>query len=302
RGIQNQYDLGLWLRDRYSDFLPSRYSPRTIRAVSTDVDRTLMSAEATLAGLFQPTESEKWNKNINWQPVPIHTAPPEDDPLLAMKKFCKKYNRLFNELLTSKHIREINEINKNLFDFLSENSGESVRDVYDVEFIYNTLLTQNLSNKTLPEWAMEVYPDKMKPSVILRFKLPCYNQELARLKTGLLFGEIVKNFKEFAENSIRKASKLLMFSGHDSTLADVLTTMGAFNDEIPSYSSAIIIELYRNETDLNPYVNVFFRNNTGIHNITLENCDFDCDFGNFVQIFEPIIQSNLTQWEEECEN
>lgn len=38
---------------------------------STDVDRAIMSAEVLSAGLFEPTEEEKWNDEILWQPIPV---------------------------------------------------------------------------------------------------------------------------------------------------------------------------------------------------------------------------------------
>lgn len=63
--------MGLYLRRRYNDLLGAKYSPNKVYVQSTDVDRTLMSAEACLSGLFIPTEEEQWNKQIMWQPVPV---------------------------------------------------------------------------------------------------------------------------------------------------------------------------------------------------------------------------------------
>lgn len=46
---------------------------------STDFDRTLMSAEANLAGLFPPEGMQRFNPNISWQPIPVHTVPVAED-------------------------------------------------------------------------------------------------------------------------------------------------------------------------------------------------------------------------------
>lgn len=65
------YKLGEFFRRRYDKLLGDKYSPKKVYIQSTDVDRCLCSAEAVLAGLFQPTEAEKWNKEILWQPIPV---------------------------------------------------------------------------------------------------------------------------------------------------------------------------------------------------------------------------------------
>uniref|UniRef100_A0A8C6Y2T1 acid phosphatase n=1 Tax=Naja naja TaxID=35670 RepID=A0A8C6Y2T1_NAJNA len=74
-GIQQAYNLGQWLKDRYKNFLSPSYKPKEIYVQSTDYDRTIMSAEVVLAGLFPPSAEEEWNPDIHWQPIPVHTVP-----------------------------------------------------------------------------------------------------------------------------------------------------------------------------------------------------------------------------------
>lgn len=47
------------------------YTEDKVYVRSTDVTRTKMSAELVLAGLFPPSEIQTWNKNLNWQPIPV---------------------------------------------------------------------------------------------------------------------------------------------------------------------------------------------------------------------------------------
>ena len=78
KGIKLEYDLGVALRKHY-EFLNTTYSSTRVRVLSTDVDRTLMSAQAVMAGLFKPSTDQKWNSALNWYPIPVHSEPKEMD-------------------------------------------------------------------------------------------------------------------------------------------------------------------------------------------------------------------------------
>uniref|UniRef100_A0ACB8FUS9 Uncharacterized protein n=1 Tax=Sphaerodactylus townsendi TaxID=933632 RepID=A0ACB8FUS9_9SAUR len=80
-GMRQQYELGQYIKKRYSDFLSPTYKREEIYIQSTDVDRTIMSAQANLAGLFPPTTEEIWNPQIPWQPIPVHVVPKSFNPV-----------------------------------------------------------------------------------------------------------------------------------------------------------------------------------------------------------------------------
>ena len=90
KGKMQHYELGKWIRNRYKQFLSQDYRENEILVRSTDVDRTLMSAQATLAGLYPPEGYLEWNTNLTWQPIPVHTVPKHEDALLSSHANCPR--------------------------------------------------------------------------------------------------------------------------------------------------------------------------------------------------------------------
>lgn len=48
------------------------YDPKEVSIQSTPKDRTIMSAQCFLAGLYPPKTSQLWNQDLNWQPIPVY--------------------------------------------------------------------------------------------------------------------------------------------------------------------------------------------------------------------------------------
>lgn len=79
-GKQQEYQLGIWFRKRYNSLITNGYRYDLLKVNSSDMDRTIMSAECFLAGFFPPNGDEVWSENgLKWQPIPIHTIPAELD-------------------------------------------------------------------------------------------------------------------------------------------------------------------------------------------------------------------------------
>ncbi|XP_011870066.1 PREDICTED: prostatic acid phosphatase-like [Vollenhovia emeryi] len=288
--------LGRWLRKRYSHLLSNIYSPYDIYVESTDVDRTLMSAEANLAGLYPPTGNQVWDMN-HWMPIPVHTVPGKYDYVLHATKLCPRYNYELEKLLSSPEMERINKANANLYAYLSKNTGNNVDSFKIVEHLYDVLFIEQLYNKTLPQWTKSVFPEKMKPLAILSFMIETYNTILQRLKSGPLLGEMIDHMVKKAQRTLQPDRKLWMYSAHDETIANMLMTLGLFEPHCPPYTSMILMELRANSKN-EFFVTVSYKNTTEEPILmTLPGCATLCPLNEFINLTKHVVPED---WEKEC--
>lgn len=145
-GKQQQYELGSYLRKRYYKLLPENgtYSPNNIYIQSSDVDRCIMSAAYTLAGMFPPTGQEIWNNSLMWQAIPIHTIPKRLDHILAAKRSCPLYKTAYDVYKQSDEVQSLLQNNQALIKYVEKSSGHKIKSVCDLKSVYNTLWIQQL--------------------------------------------------------------------------------------------------------------------------------------------------------------
>lgn len=305
-GKKQHFELGQWIRQRYSNFMPPVYSERDIYVRSTDVDRTLMSAEANLAGFYPP--QKEFQSNLTWQPIPVHTVEETEDEILSMKKPCPKYNKMLEELFNQQFFLNISHKYHELYAYLTNKTGALVNTPDSVEYVYNTLTIEQSYNFTLPSWTNKVFPEKMEYLASLSFAVEAYTPQLARLKTGPLFNLITEHFKNMTSYSYEHHNhstenkwnrKFLMLSAHDTTIANVLNSMGLFDMHCPPFAATIIFE-QRKRTNNSTYLNLFYKNSSNPIQLCLKGCELDCDLKTFVEIMKPIIVNPET-WRNECE-
>nr|XP_042898334.1 lysosomal acid phosphatase isoform X4 [Parasteatoda tepidariorum] len=80
------YVLGQQLRYMYREFLTT--NPIEINVNSSEYDRCLESTESFLASFYAPTDEFKFSRNVDWQPLPVHSVPKEIDKDLDTGSFC----------------------------------------------------------------------------------------------------------------------------------------------------------------------------------------------------------------------
>jgi len=299
-GKLRHYNLGQWIRNRYTGFLSESYVADEIFVRSTDVDRTLMSAESNLAGLFPPTDQQQWNDRLDWQPVPVHTVPQSEDDLLSSHADCPRFTELQEQLVHSEDFRQMYLENKQLFDYISNNTGLNLTNIVDLEYVYDTLYIEKANNLTLPNWTKPVFPGgKFQELRDLSFTVDTYTKELKRLKGGPFLKKILKDTFAMVDGSLEPMDrKMFMYSGHDTTVAPILHTLGVFNPPVaPAYASMILFEVL--ERNQHFYIRMAFKNETHSppYSLTLPGCELLCEINKFKELVTPMLP---VDWRSEC--
>lgn len=299
RGKMMQFNLGKYLRKTYGHLLGETYDENVIHVRSTDVDRTLMSAQSNLAGLYPPTGNQVWNNNLMWQPIPVHTVPQEEDNLLSSHAKCPKQEGYLETVLQRPEIVAIQNEYKAVFEYVAKSTGADIDNMFKINYIYDTLYIEQLYNKTLPDWTHKVFPERMQLLRDTSFKLSTWTHEMKRLRSGPLVQNLLDHFKGVADKRHGDAYyKLLMYSGHDTTISSFLNALGMFDPPIaPTYASMVAVELfeyqgtyqvrflYRNESDREPY------------KLNLYDCPEFCPLEQFDRLTENIRPND---WQREC--
>ncbi|KAG8235722.1 hypothetical protein J437_LFUL016357 [Ladona fulva] len=297
-GRRQQYEQGQFLRSRYDKLLGPKLTNEVFSAMSTDVDRTMMSAQLECAGLWPPQGSQEWNPDLKWQPVPIRSQPLKQDTLLLVRTPCAQYHyELERVLREDENVKKVFEENDALFKELTDITGMPITTPEDVQSLYNTLLAEDLFNLTLPEWTKNYYPDRLVPLTAFSFSLSAYTKILQRIKGGPLLKKILGDSEKRIQSG--KGQKMFMYAGHDSTVANLLMTLGVFDEQVPVYNIMTIMELHKESED-GPYGFKMFLRNTTLHEpypLTVPGCDHFCSLDKFKDLTKEVIPTTLG---EEC--
>uniref|UniRef100_A0A8C2YY48 Lysosomal acid phosphatase n=1 Tax=Cyclopterus lumpus TaxID=8103 RepID=A0A8C2YY48_CYCLU len=270
-------------------FLNESYDRHEIYVRSTDYDRTLMSAEANLAGLYPPAGQQVFTTDLKWQPIPVHTVPLIEERLLSYPLGdCPRFKQLMNETEHTEEFINVTTTYKDIIELVRNKTGLNQTTVESVWTVYDTLFCESRHNMTAPDW---VTPDVMEKLRLLKnFSFQTMfgvheQQEKSRLQGGILLGEIVKNLSKMAVPDPKRRLKMMMLSAHDTTVAALQSSLNVFNGRQPPYASCQIFELYRDDNG-SVSVSLAYRNDSGVEAFPLQlpGCSLDCPLEDFVRI------------------
>ncbi|XP_030265582.1 lysosomal acid phosphatase isoform X2 [Sparus aurata] len=287
--MRQHFDLGHFLRNRYKGFLSESYDRHEISVRSTDYDRTLMSAEANLAGLYPPSGQQVFTPNLKWQPIPVHTVPQNEERLLSFPlNDCPRYKQLMNETEHTEEFLNVTTTYEDVIELVRNKTGLNKTNVESVWSVYDTLFCESRHNMSAPDWVTPEVMEKLRVLKDFGFQVifGVYNQqEKSRLQGGILLGEIVKNLSKMAVPDPERKLKMMMLSAHDTTVAALQASLNVFNGRQPPYASCQIFELYRDENG-SASVSMLYRNDSKVepYPLQLPGCALDCPLEEFVRI------------------
>lgn len=291
-GAKNQYELGQWLGKRYQSLFAEAYEENKIEILSSNFNRTIRSAEITLRGIFSNMKGSDFE--FNEDTLDIQTIPDEKDHLVKNNVSCAKLDELYAELMTEEPFR----MNETLYEHLRNFTQSNICSLEKAFILYDTLRTEVLHNFTLPEWTKEVYPDVLKEEALHYFLSLTHTKEIARLKVGPLWNKILSFFKDYV-SSPRGYPRVFIISGHEFTLVNLLNSIGAFDQRLPSFSSCIVFELRRSIDEEDFFVETYFKDEGDFKKVRFQNCSFKCKLNDVGTSLESILVTPIV-WEDEC--
>ena len=285
-GMLQHYKLGLQHKDKYSSFIStSSYKPNEVLVYSTNLNRTIMSAQSHLNGLFSLNTSLSNTYPLPYVLIPIH-----------LYEYGKENVILFNKGLTRncpnvKQLRESNKRSITVNNFIS-----NFTNVIGKDFILKVLSNRNIKNinynsiEILCDAFISNYYEGNILDILTQYKvnqemLLNYCVEFSHLKhffvekggkafqSGIAtISPYMKGILSYMDECINGKSKLkyVMYFGHDNTLSSIqIYLKEAFNIIIQKmpFASTIIIHLVYNGYNKQHYIEYYF-NNEMMLNIT----------------------------------
>ncbi|XP_062845598.1 lysosomal acid phosphatase-like [Trichomycterus rosablanca] len=303
-GMREHFELGQFLRQRYTGFLSENYTRLEITVRSTDHDRTLMSAASNLAGLYPPNGSQMFHPGLEWQPIPIHTVPLEDERLLSFPlPNCPLYQLLVNETKRTKFFLNMTEMYKDFMEMVQNNTGLNLPSIETVWSVHDTLFCEKKHGMRPPAWVTSEVMEKLKVlnNFSLQVKFGLYKrEEKCRLQGGLLLDHIIKKIIAVATLNSTEHLKMIMYSAHDTTVVALQEALNVYNGLQPPYASCHIFELNQDDNG-SFFVEMFYRNDssgTKAYPLTLPGCAQQCPLQEFIKLTRSVIP---TDWHKECQ-
>ncbi|WP_119343642.1 histidine-type phosphatase [Facilibium subflavum] len=241
-GMHQAYLVGQKLKKFYMKdhtLLQTHYQSNSIYAISSDTNRTIMTAESLLQGLYPPGTGPSVNEKPalakKVQVIPIRTL--SQNSTLLMPPYPQYLKLLQTDVYPTAKWQEIQKSYQQDFKTWHNILGNPVNNLQDVMTIGDVLNVAKAHQKPLPKGLTQ---NQAQTIIRLRDKalaMQFQSQKFSYIIAHKLLNQINENIQKVKTHDQRY--KLIYYSGHDLTL---LAIMGALNlplKQAPDYASFI---------------------------------------------------------------
>jgi len=240
-GKASLFKLGMNLHEAYiyrAKLLSATPLPEELHLRSTEVPRAIESAQNLLHGMFP---AWAYGQIPNRPALDIYIKEEKVEYIFPNFSRCAKLRREFDkakeETLKARE-KEIDEILAAVKDVVTVTSQKSNSLLY----FHDSLACADAHHMKLPKvLTKEIFLKAEKILTDQWWGTFERSESLTRLGIGQLVRDIADNMKAKTEGS---KVKFYLISGHDSTIAPLLTAYKVFDGRWPAFACNIIFELY----------------------------------------------------------
>ncbi|OXU25471.1 hypothetical protein TSAR_011009 [Trichomalopsis sarcophagae] len=290
-GKREEYRIGQMLRQRYEKFLDKAYVPNHVYAYSSEDDRTKMSLQLVLAGLYPPSDELVWNKKLDWIPSSTRYQPKRLDFLMKPyndTRFWPLWRAALNQSNQQTVLNERNEF----IEFLQRETGKDLKtDVFDLVLLYNALHVNDRLSLPLPDWYKGNVKRTFRDLYAYLMGSWASTTELKKINGGPLVKTFLKNMN--LDNARADSRKIYLYSGHDYNLMGVRKAHGINDNEFQEFGSGLLIEKWRDSRD-KVFVKLLSWASPGDNpkTLRLKDCEDFCPVENYIEIISDSIPTD----------
>lgn len=200
---------------------------------------------------------------------------------------CPRYHEAVEEVLTSDEVQKVLKENAGLFEELTKHTGMPIKTPDDIQSLYGTLRAESEYGLRLPKWTQEYYPDKLTNLTDLSYIYNVYTDELKQLKAGPFIKKLVTEFENKRDGKLKpKDLKISLYTGHDSSVVNVLSGFNVWEQQFPTYGIMALWELARDKKSGELGVQMYLRNSatSGAIPLTIPGCNHFCPLDKFIEL------------------
>uniref|UniRef100_A0A1B6L828 2-phosphoxylose phosphatase 1 n=1 Tax=Graphocephala atropunctata TaxID=36148 RepID=A0A1B6L828_9HEMI len=200
-GRTQMYRLGAKIRSLYNGYLNESYFDEDFKAVSTLMDRTLMSASVLLAGLYPPRGYQVWDQDLFWQPLPIYPnyldhnqmVPPQSS-ITTCPRFHEAQNQSFTRFEKENGARMM-DMMATIQPYTGFGNATIQSVLPQIMTVWESFFNMDHEGLAIPAWAQSVYPEPLSSVAAQLYAAYTINSPITiKLLQGQLFQEMVGLF------------------------------------------------------------------------------------------------------------